>query len=805
MDQLRASIKAMYHNYPIENAYGMIVGTDSSKGFLSLFARLACRENSSFTLRGMEACKGDLLRELAGRGFRKDNDIVLFAGLPLLFAEKVLTTDDKGYPRVQFQHLLRWREVVKCISEDLFTTSYLAQTDEKVRRDFFWSNVIAHDKEEINAFLDKGVSDIHAHFGGAIDSFLFNWICLMNDVGGLYDKFETAAMAFSFNRPNVHDKPYDFGNMASWCRVAAGIRVCLYMVLVKGQRFRKEVVKKGLKAIAESGSEELTRLMGAIDTLRTEAKQTRDGAILDYAIGEDLITDDFAKSPFCIYAGERQIEYLFYRTYLRTPSALNGTQAELFYLYELIKTCIRREFVCANEFAGLDNYIGFSSRAELFSSHIHAVYNTSAIQTSIRQNIDDYLETRVTSKTLELTEGEYWKGLYTKEPFLEKQEMRKRLTFVVQLTKSGVGKGEHRGGRYFKKRNEVHYEYNRVANYIASKQSAYDIVGMDVGGMELFYRPEVFAHALRSAKKRGYAITYHVGEEFYDIVDGIRAIWEVIVYTDSHPIDRLGHCIALAVTPMVYYKKHATLTMPRQVMLDNVVWLCCFAKRKGIWIKSSLKKQLHAWADELYKEIGYEKYAEALNMDDYYDSMLLRSDEANGDDGLDCWSVTAVLDTDAANKARNNSGAVILNEAYRQDESMIKTGEVMTSTDIDKDYVKLVGKIQKKMIDWVNGTGICIEACPSSNLQICNLERYDCHPAIGYYLNPAVRSFWPFCRRPKLNLAVCTDDKGTFSTSLVNEFSLLALAATKKFGWKKGVKKQFKQLVTQGKKYRFIR
>ena len=121
----------------------------------------------------------------------------------------------------------------------------------------------------------------------------------------------------------------------------------------------------------------------------------------------------------------------------------------------------------------------------------------------------------------------------------------------------------------------------------------------------------------------------------------------------------------------------------------------------------------------------------------------------------------------------------------------------------DEDYVKLVTKIQKAMIRMVNSTGVCIESCPSSNLQIGKLERYDNHPSVSYYLNREGWWLLPFFRKPKMNFAICTDDKGTFSTSLANEFSLLALAATKKRGWKKGIKKQFEQLVLQGYKYRF--
>ena len=113
-----------------------------------------------------------------------------------------------------------------------------------------------------------------------------------------------------------------------------------------------------------------------------------------------------------------------------------------------------------------------------------------------------------------------------------------------------------------------------------------------------------------------------------------------------------------------------------------------------------------------------------------------------------------------------------------------------------ENYVKFIVDIQGKMRDFVNNIGLCIESCPSSNLQICGLNRYDCHPAIKYYLKPDDSG-------NKLNIAICTDDKGAFSTSLTNEFSLLALAATKEDGWNKEVESEFKKLIAQGRRYRF--
>lgn len=796
MDLIRAATKALFYDYPIENAYGIIIEQDKSS-FLTHFNRLACGEDDGFSYREMTAYKEYLTDALAEKLGQRQTVIRQFVGLPVLFARDVLAKNNEDYPCVVFQNLFRWREVVKCIGEDLFTTAFLAYTDAKVRKDFFWPNVIPHNEGKVNSALDVGLSDIHSHFGGSIDSFQFNWICLMNDIEGLKSRFDS--LNVSLNDVVAFDKEYSFRNMSKWCRVAAAIRVRLYRLLIKGEPLNADAEIAAILEIGKcSGDDEATQLKEDIDALHSDSKRTRDGVVLDYTITQDLITEQFATSPYCIYAGERQIEYAFFRDYKKKPPLLlKGSWCELFYLYELIKTHLRREFVFANEMYGFDNFSGFTTRIPLFTSQIQPICNLSSVQTSIRPDKEDYIESRITCGSWSLPKGEYWKGLFSDEEFLDKEELRKRLTFVVQLTKGWKKGGEHKDGRYHRKRIKIHADYNSITQYIEDGESLYDIVGLDVGGMELYFRPEVYGHVLRAGKKYGLKVTYHVGEEFYDLADGLRAIWEIMEYAKINKNDRLGHCLALGVITREYYKrKHCTLTMPKQVLLDNIVWLFGMAQQYHILIKPTLRKRLEDIAVNLYGKLGYGRYIADLDFEDYFESMLLRSDEANEEDGLDIWSLTAELDTPTAQKARSNTNAQKLYKAYLLDEKLIVEGDKPITERFDNDYVKLITKLQKVMIGKVKETGVCIETCPSSNLQIGKLGRYDYHPSIKYYLTPQSKN-------KVLNYAICTDDKGTFSTSLVNEFSLVALAATKEKGWSKGIEKDFTQLIAQGNKYRF--
>lgn len=97
------------------------------------------------------------------------------------------------------------------------------------------------------------------------------------------------------------------------------------------------------------------------------------------------------------------------------------------------------------------------------------------------------------------------------------------------------------------------------------------IIGIDACSNEIGCRPEVFATEYRFIQNYKFSVpselvikgdfhtaflgrTYHVGEDFLDIVDGLRAIDEVIQFLDFSHGDRLGHALALGISPSDYYK-----------------------------------------------------------------------------------------------------------------------------------------------------------------------------------------------------------------------------------------------------------
>ena len=64
--------------------------------------------------------------------------------------------------------------------------------------------------------------------------------------------------------------------------------------------------------------------------------------------------------------------------------------------------------------------------------------------------------------------------------------------------------------------------------------------GIDACSSEIACRPKVFGQVFRYLSDKGLHRTYHAGEDFFDIVDGLRAIDEAILFcgvTCSHHLN----------------------------------------------------------------------------------------------------------------------------------------------------------------------------------------------------------------------------------------------------------------------------
>ena len=365
----------------------------------------------------------------------------------------------------------------------------------------------------------------------------------------------------------------------------------------------------------------------------------------------------------------------------------------------------------------------------------------------------------------------------------------------------------------FKGRKSAEKQMRSVIAFLEKESSMNKYVrGIDTCASELDCRPEVYAQIyrymtdfvfktttdMRTGRRmnKKLRMTYHVGEDFLDIVDGLRAIDEVLLFCGVRRGSRLGHALALGIDPEVYYQyKNKKIVLSKQILLDDLAWILVKAKETGCRIDSELKAELQEKFYYLYAEI----YGKVMNgMDDiswmdYYESWKLRgdnpelytlSDEEYESRMMNPRRELKRFDRYAFNDVIGDQGCTIrgrkklrkLYWAYHYSESVRKKGNEQVEFKVDQRYAELVRQLQDKMIALLVRENISIETNPSSNYLIGTIRKYDEHPILRFnsrYLEKTEKNM-------SLHVSINTDDQGVFDTLLENEYALMMLALKKK-------------------------
>ncbi len=831
MDFERASIKALFYDYPVEAVVKAIEDARRNKdGYIDILPQLVRWREEAFTTteaRLMENLSQDIWMNLNSENAlseyvdEQDATRIPFIYRPFLLvrymADILVTHDAKTHqPMAVFDELLRWKDTTLFVGEDLLTTAYLANKDvisnPKCQTTLFaWPDHIRHNNEELHAVLSRGVIDIHAHYNATCDVFNLNWIDLTNSLNKIDKKLKDVKQ-YQDVTLSVADTEqlYTFKRM---CIAATYLRVQFFKLLNNPCTPDKQLCHKLMcvKRILEDEmyANRIKRDLSAeIGVLRTSAIKSRNGRTLDYAILPDKKVKGHVKDANIIFHGERKLMYQFFYHfygYDKTMWAL----APYFYLYLVLKTRIRKEFVQINQLKGFENFETYQDRKDIFIKEqdpIAEVFDPIVLQTTLRNSNNDCLEGRITPKELRhmtshsrMRVRNYNEGVFTQRKVLD--NAAKHLSLVVHFIKANYSKSEKAHDLYLSNRQDYprYYNYrNELKGYIQQVLSVYQkqqsrpndiqIVGIDAASTEMFCRPEVFGHAFRYARKKGLNnLTYHVGEDFFDIVDGLRAIDEAMLFLGLGGKCRIGHGLAMGIEAKQYYsRRHYRIIAPKQYVLDNCVWLCMTASKEDVEIPNSLETELNRLARELYKAIGYNKVC-PFDMQTYRNSMLLRGDEPCKLDQnsnltlwakaiMTDWAQTAEVDEEIVNIARQDQEACLLYQTYHFDHEIKVNGEKRYQGKYPETIADIVDKLQAKMRRKVCAKQIAVETNPSSNLKIGFVDKYCEHPLLQKF-DPITEQANP--SYPLLNASVNTDDRGVFATTLYNEFSLLALGMMK--------------------------
>ena len=735
---------------------------------------------------------------------------------------------------IRYEEILRWRATTTNIGEEILITAFLAREDLKsgrLCRDFSWPIVIGHNNVQLQRLTQQGMAENHFHLWGSAPYFHITWIWMMNNLIGVER---------SVSISNMNQNPRTLyltsgrleteADLKKCCLQAALIRLYLYSNLY-GEELHfdrkmkeRDAEKQGLRI--QHYLMHYEDMLGHLDKIQ-EALNSARMEEMDYmfSVGRNNSYEAYPENR--ILAGERRFLYDMFRRIDARDEKMSHHLYNLFYVYLLIKEKIRGEMVQTNEWVGFENFSIYQGRGGLVAldKQLENLKAKMAVMSCFQQNVTK-LELRITPF---FTAEENAKEIANLDQAIDpEKKARTKYYYVMHFIKKKddyIPYERYCEPRHAKLRNEI----KRKTMALLKMRECYPvearrILGIDAASQEIGCRPEVFAPCFRTLhsdttyaytadgfkKLPQLRVTYHVGEDFLDATDGLRAIDEAVHFLNLDCGDRIGHALALGINISNWYQsKRYRISLPKQDYLDNVVWLYHAIRRFHIEgmdnLKSWLEKEYHQYFEEIYSRymsddyiLSIQKHIEensrqkSLEFDiyTYYDAWKLRGDEPElyrrGFYRNRIAYMTA-SESNAVNRQfpkdfdlRKKQAVVILYHYYHYDAEVRRAGRIMINKKLDLEYVRAVTAVQKAMQYEIAQRGIGIETNPSSNLMIGTFERYEEHPITTFYNAGLTNDPEELNTCPQIWVSINTDDQGVFNIKLENEYAFMARALEKK-------------------------
>ena len=681
------------------------------------------------------------------------------------FSSQTFNADEK---LVKFDHLLQWRDLSLYLGEDFLICMSLSKREVT---DFQWATPNRHDYGALNDKLDKGLHDLHVHLDGGIETAELSWIRLMNNPTLITEELN---QKFKESEKEALHRFWGIKNartLKQWILVAGYIRRSIYNHLHDTINWDK--CKKDILDACDTDSPEADNQILGEETGFGTIKQEVDNPVnepIDYA---RLACEE--NSSYSYQAGERWIMHSVLKWFYATDNVAND-MADWFYLYMLIKIRFRKECVQMNMRIGLNNYNQYYSKFKIEETIIADVKKKLAYlcNTSLRSE-QDSIEVRGSVKCLKHTTKQYNKNTRLIGS-LYKRTLQNR-TSIEEIRAELQSNADVYVESLKQNQKQIHNELNERNDRINP------IVALDTTGSDLSAHPDIIAPYLRYVKEKSGLenFSYHIAEDFMDVVDGLRALDELVCFVDNAFKLRLAHATALAVDINKFYaERKRNVLCTKQCLLDNLVWLF-YMNKDG---DQNVLGRIDGKARDLFSDIYP---GETYDIEEYRKSMLLRGDMHDdtlmpgvSENVLRCQSQESI-------EARKSTRAKELWEKYRQKN---ESGSDIILYRMLDDFLPLVTKAQSILYDKVKQKGLAIESCPTSNLMIGPFGKYNEVPTFKF-------------KEKDIDVSVNTDTKGIFATSLYVEYSLLACSMKKEGKTEEEILRMTDQLLANNSSQRF--
>ena len=265
----------------------------------------------------------------------------------------------------------------------------------------------------------------------------------------------------------------------------------------------------------------------------------------------------------------------------------------LFFAYLLIKESFRNELLQNNDKIGFQNFQIYQKRKDWFTTAFSEEELAQiAVKGAFHKQHLKSLELRLMPADSDV------KNIYMLRAcdkaigqltFKSRKKADQKYYYVFHFgkKKDSLYKGSEMRCRHKAFRGKLKRQSNAIMSMREKNPRVGErLKGIDACSSEDGCRPEVFAVAFRTLKNHSVhrtdikqklsqlRISYHVGEENQDVLDGLRAIDEAVYFLNMGSGDRLGHATMLGINVEEWYNRnHCQISIRQHDYLDNVAWL----------------------------------------------------------------------------------------------------------------------------------------------------------------------------------------------------------------------------------------
>ncbi|TKD01177.1 hypothetical protein E8A74_31755 [Polyangium fumosum] len=249
--------------------------------------------------------------------------------------------------------------------------------------------------------------------------------------------------------------------------------------------------------------------------------------------------------------------------------------------------------------------------------------------------------------------------------------------------------------------------------------------------------------------------TYHAGEDFRRLAEGLRRMHELLEFGLLEAGDRIGHGLAAGVDPERWAREHPVTVQPVEERLLDLLWELDWYKSGELPADAGRVEQVRAEALDLTKRMfGACQDLDHLGLArrSLHESAVLRR--------LGYPFVHGRVPEDDIEK---------LVHRYLTDAPMFARGQDLVEVRMSDGELRMLRLVGHRLRVEIARREMTIEANPTSNLLINDMGSVDSHPAFRFQPIPGGSRH----DEQPVQLSINTDDPISFATSLGDEYAYL--------------------------------